>query len=327
MNRQPPRTVFALMGPTASGKSELAMRLADEFNIALVSVDSAMAYRGMDIGTAKPNASTLQKYPHALVNILEPEDDYSVGEFIAQADEAVTDAFKSGKSPLLVGGSMLYFKRFRDGVAKLPGRNSEIRSQLRRRADEGGTGELFRELQRVDPISARRIHPNNYTRIERALEVYQETGTAMSQLLETRSSTTVVDRLQCDYREFSLVNLSRAMLHDRIEKRVHSMLDLGFAEEVRTLMQRPNLSLQAMSMRAVGYRQLWKRLACDADAAIDTSTISAIVAGTRQLARRQLTWLRNWNAGVQHVPVQSSNAYDCVKNVLQNCSVPRANAN
>lgn len=325
MNRQPSRTVLALMGPTASGKSELGMRLADEFNIALISVDSAMAYRGMDIGTAKPDSDTLQKYPHALVDILDPEDDYSVGEFIGRADRAVNDAFESGKTPLLVGGSMLYFKRFRDGVAKLPGRNSEIRSQLRQRADEGGVEELFRELQQVDPSSARRIHPNNYSRIERALEVYEQTGKPMSQLVEQHASTSVVDRLQCDYREFSLLNLTRAILHDRIEKRVYSMLDLGFADEVTTLMQRPNLSLQAMSMRAVGYRQLWQRLACDIEASIDSITINAIVAGTRQLARRQLTWLRNWKTDAQHVALQSADAYDCVKNVLQSCRVPRTN--
>lgn len=315
------------MGPTASGKSELAMRLADEFNIALVSVDSAMAYRGMDIGTAKPDADTLEKYPHALVDILDPEDDYSVGEFITRADEAVANAFESGKVPLLVGGSMLYFKRFREGVAKLPGRDSVTRSLLRRRAQEEGTDVLFQELQQVDPSSASRIHPNNYSRIERALEVFQVTGTPMSQLLATQSSTSVSDRLQCSYMELSLMNVSRARLHDRIEERVHNMLALGFADEVRTLMKRPRLSLQAMSMRAVGYRQLWSRLACDADASIDSATLDAIVAGTRQLARRQLTWLRNWEADVQHVSIQSSDAYGCVKNVLQNCSVPRANSN
>lgn len=327
MKQQPPRLVFALMGPTASGKSELAMRVADQFNVALISVDSAMAYRGMDIGTAKPDANALRKYPHALVDILDPEDDYSVGEFIDRADEAAKDAFKAGKAPLLVGGSMLYFKRFREGVAKLPGRNSGIRSQLRQRADEAGTEELFRELQQVDPSSARRIHPNNYSRIERALEVYLVTGSPMSRLLETQSSTSVIDRLKCNYIELSLLNVSRARLHDRIEERVHEMLALGFVDEVRTLMQRPKLSLQAMSMRAVGYRQLWNRLACDTEAPIDSPTVSAIVAGTRQLARRQLTWLRNWKADVPHVSIQSPDAYGCVKSVLKNWKVPQAIAN
>lgn len=310
------------MGPTACGKSELAMQLADQFNLSLISVDSAMAYRGMDIGTAKPDSETLLKYPHELVDILDPEDDYSVGEFMVQADEAVARALEAGKTPFLVGGTMLYFLRFRDGMAKLPSRNAEIRSSLLLRAEEEGTDVLYRELQEIDPSSAVRIHPNNYSRIERALEVYLVTGTPMSKLLETHSASSVSDRLQCNYMELSISDLPRSLLHQKIEKRVHDMIALGFVDEVRNLMNRPKLSLQAMSMRAVGYRQLWKLLSCNPDTTIDHTTIGEIAAGTRQLARRQLTWLRNWQTKVEHVSIRFTNAFDCVTKVLQDQSVP-----
>lgn len=322
MNRQPPRTVIALMGPTACGKSALAMQLADQFNLSLVSVDSAMAYRGMDIGTAKPNAETLLKYPHELVDILDPEDDYSVGEFIVRADEAVERALEEGKTPFLVGGTMLYFMRFRDGIAKLPGRNSEIRTSLLRRAEEEGTDVLYQELQQIDPSSAERIHPNNYSRIERALEVYLVTGTPMSKLLETHSSTCASERLKCCYLELSISDVPRAQLHQRIQERVHVMIAQGLVDEVKNLMSRPKLSLEAMSMRAVGYRQLWKLLAGNPDASINPTTIEEITASTRQLARRQLTWLRNWQTKVEHVPIRSSDALDCITRVLQDKCVP-----
>lgn len=327
MNQQPSRTVFALMGPTASGKTELAIRLAERFNMALISVDSAMVYRGMDIGTAKPSADMLQKYPHALIDILDPEEDYSVGDFVSQADTAVEEALELGKTPLLVGGTMLYFTRFRDGIARLPGRDHRIRSELRQRAEEKGTGDLYNELKQVDPTTAVRIHPNNYSRIERALEVFRVSGKPMSQNLETQREISVFDRMQCKYIEISLLNVSRAELHNRIEARVRNMLDLGFIDEVKTLMQRPRLSLKAMSMRAVGYRQVWKHLASSSTPSIDSTTLNSIVAGTRQLARRQLTWLRNWQSDVEHVLVRSPDAYDFIADQLKSYGVPQRPTN
>ncbi|MCY3884779.1 MAG: tRNA (adenosine(37)-N6)-dimethylallyltransferase MiaA [Gammaproteobacteria bacterium] len=323
MNQQPPRTVFALMGPTASGKTELVIQLADRFNLAPISVDSAMVYRGMDIGTAKPDANVLHKCPHALINILDPEEDFSVGDFVQQADAAVVEALNLGKTPLLVGGTMLYFKRFRDGIAKLPGRDPEIRSELRQQAEDKGTRHLHSELKQVDPTTAGRIHPNNYSRIERALEVYKLSGRTMSEYLKAQPQASVSHRVRCNYIEISIANLSRPELHNRIESRVHNMLALGFVDEVKTLMQRPRLSLKAMSMRAVGYRQVWKHLTMSSDALIDTPTLDLIVAGTRQLARRQLTWLRNWQSDAQHVSVQTPDAFDVVARLLQNYDVPQ----
>lgn len=323
MKQHPTRTVLALMGPTASGKTELALQLADRFKLALISVDSAMIYRGMDVGTSKPDNLTLQRHPHAMIDILDPEDDYSVREFVTRADEAVIKAFADGQTPLLVGGTMLYFRRFLEGVAKLPSRNSKIRSRLRRRAAEEGVTALYKQLQEIDRPSALRIHPNNYSRIERALEVYLLTGISMSEHIERSPSVSVVDRLQCRYVEFGLLNLSRLQLHERIEKRVHTMLDMGFVDEVKTLMQRPLLTSDAMSMRAVGYRQLWDLLASNFNATVDSSIIDAIVAGTRQLARRQLTWLRNWQSTSPTISLQSPDAFSCMAKVLENYHVSR----
>ena len=269
--------------------------------MSLISVDSAMIYRGMDIGTAKPSIDTLQKYPHALVNILEPEIDYSVGDFVSAADEAVETAFERGQIPLLVGGTMLYLRAFREGIAELPARNPEFRESLRLKAEEHGVSKLHADLQQIDPQMAARIHPNNYPRIERALEVCTVSGVPMSKLLRDRTGVPATERLRCQYCEYSLLHVPREELHRRIAARVSAMLEARFADEVRDLMARPNLSANAMSMRAVGYRQLWRYLESNPEGPVDTSTAESIVAATRQLARRQLTWLRSWrNLSVHH---------------------------
>lgn len=292
--------MIALLGPTASGKTDIAIQLADRFDIALISVDSAMIYRGMDIGTAKPSIATLQEYPHALIDILDPEIDYSAGEFVAAADDAVEAAFKQRKIPLLVGGTMLYLRAFRDGIAQLPRRDAEFRTNLRLRAEKQGINKLHAELQRIDPATAARIHPNNYPRIERALEICEIAGVPMSKLLTERAGARVVERLQCRYQEYSLFHMTREELHNRISARVLSMLDAGFVEEVRRLMARPGLASSAMSMKSVGYRQLWEHLESDTSNSVDSATVESIAAATRQLARRQLTWLRSWRDLPEH---------------------------
>lgn len=292
--------MIALLGPTASGKTDIAIQLADRFDVALISVDSAMIYRGMDIGTAKPSAATLREYPHALIDILDPETDYSAGDFVASADDAVEAAFTQRKIPLLVGGTMLYLRAFRDGIARLPRRDARFRANLRLRAEKLGINKLHAELQRIDPVIAARIHPNNYPRIERALEVCEIAGVPMSKLLTERAGMRVEKRLHCHYQEYSLLHVTREELHNRIAARVLSMMDAGFVEEVRRLMARPRLTSNAMSMKSVGYRQLWEHLKSDPSINVEPATIESIAAATRQLARRQLTWLRSWRDLPEH---------------------------
>ena len=294
MSTNPDRQVVALMGPTASGKTDLAIKLADQFNLSLISVDSAMVYRGMDIGTAKPALSVRQSYPHALIDIVEPENEYSVADFVKHADAAVDNALRQGKLPFLVGGTMMYFKAFREGIATLPGRDAELRRNLRQEVVKYGLDQLHKRLEAIDPVSAGRIHPNNYSRIERALEVHVLSGKPMSQMLREQGSTSVTSRLNCRYTEIALVGKPRVELHQAIEERVHQMLASGFVDEVASLMQRKELTKSAMSMKCVGYRQLWEFLELHPKETVDKETTDSIVAATRQLARRQCTWLRQF---------------------------------
>ena len=289
------RCVLGLLGPTASGKTEIAVELADRFDIALISVDSAMVYRGMNIGTAKPTPSTLQKYPHALVDILEPETSFTVSEFIERADSAVRDSFAANKTPLLVGGTMMYFKAFREGIAPLPPRDPEFRKQLRDRAKSSGIPALHQELQSIDPQASDKIHPHNYPRIERALEIFSQTQVPMTQLLTENAGVPATRRLNCDYVEFAITYHSREELHKRVNDRLKQMFEAGFADEVRRLRQRPDLSALDSSMRTVGYRQLWEHFD-ECSAGIVTEAIKErILVANRGLIRRQMTWLRNWS--------------------------------
>lgn len=277
--------MICLMGPTASGKTALAISLCDRFPIEIVSVDSALVYRGMDIGTAKPDADTLARYPHALVDILDPEAPYSAGMFVRDAKREIDAIHRRGNIPLLVGGTMMYFRALIDGMAELPPADTEIRAALDAEARESGWPALHASLARVDPTAARRINPNDSQRIQRALEVYRISGRTLTDWHDTTPALS-------DGPEFSRIALlpePRRDLHQRIESRLDAMLAQGFIDEVRRLRERPDLSASAPSMRAVGYRQYWRHLdgAYDADDARDRA-----LAATRQLAKRQLTWLR-----------------------------------
>jgi tRNA dimethylallyltransferase len=285
----PPNTVVSLMGPTASGKTALALLLADRLPVDIISVDSAMVYRGMDIGTAKPTASVLQRYPHKLIDLKDPAQSYSVGEFVDDAKACVAAALQAGRLPLLVGGTMLYFKAFKSGLAEIPSASIDVRDALEQRARREGLAALHAQLQRIDPIAAARIHPNNPQRLLRALEVHAVSGRPISQFWAQRQSG-VADVLGCRLVEFSL-EPPRATIHARIECRFIEMLDAGLLDEVRGLMMRGDLSVDLPSMRAVGYRQVWQHL----NGAVDRATmIASALAATRQLAKRQLTWLRSW---------------------------------
>ncbi len=279
------RRAVLLMGPTGSGKSDLGVRLAETLALEIVSVDSALVYRGMDIGTAKPTAAMRLRVAHHLIDIRDPAENYSAGDFTRDAAEAMQDIWRRGRQPLLVGGTMLYFHALSHGIAELPEADLGVRADIDRQAATAGWTALHRELERVDPAAAARIHVNDPQRIQRALEVYRLTGKTITSLQQKRVSVFA----DVDVTEFAVAPLERGDLHTRIEKRFGAMLEAGLLAEVRKLFERRDLSAEHPSMRAVGYRQLWRHLAgqCALDEAIEQA-----IAATRQLAKRQLTWLR-----------------------------------
>jgi len=274
------------MGPTASGKTALAVSLVERFPLEIISVDSALVYRGMDIGTAKPDAATLARAPHHLLDIRDPTETYSAAAFCDDARRLMADIAARGMGPLLVGGTMLYFRALLQGLDDLPRADAALRKELEAEAAARGWPALHAELAVVDPATAARLAPNDSQRIGRALEVFRLSGTPMSALL---------DRVQSElpYRvlQLALIPSDRAVLHQRIAARFDAMLAEGLIDEVDTLRRRYALNADLPSMRAVGYRQAWAYL----DGEIDLKDLREQgIAATRQLAKRQLTWLRSW---------------------------------
>ena len=284
------RVALCLVGPTAAGKTDVALALAERADVALVSVDSAMVYRHMDIGTAKPDRETLARHPHALVDVREPVDAFSAADFLEGADLAVREALARERLPILVGGTMLYFKAFRDGLSALPAADEATRAALSARAREQGWAALHAELREVDPAAAARIRPSDPQRIQRALEVFRLTGRPISDWWSASAGARAESRLGCDL-VWVGVTAPRHVLAERIERRFDAMLERGFVEEVRKLRAMPGLDLGKPAMRAVGYRQIWRHL----DGETDIGAMrEAALAATRQLVRRQMTWLRGW---------------------------------
>ena len=281
----PRRSAVLLMGPTGSGKSDLAIRLAELLPLEIVSVDSAQVFRGMDIGTAKPSLATRERVPHHLIDIREPKEGYSVGEFLLDLQQVAEGIWSRGRQPLLVGGTMMYFHALTAGIAELPEADLSVRASIDAMAETAGWAAVHGELAKVDPEAAARIHSNDPQRIQRALEVHRITGQTITKLQQQRVSVFA----DVNVMEFVLAPLERGELHHKIELRFKAMLDAGFVAEVRRLYERGDLSPEHPSMRAVGYRQLWRYLA--GQSALDEATSQAIAA-TRQLAKRQLTWLR-----------------------------------
>jgi len=286
--------ILFLMGPTASGKTDLALRLRDHLPVELISVDSAQIYRGMDIGTAKPDAETLARHPHRLIDILDPVDPYSVAHFVTDAHREIADIIAVGKIPLLVGGSMLYFRALLDGLAELPPPSPQIRAQIAREAEGNGWPALHAQLALVDPDSAARFHPNHSRRIQRALEVYRATGKSLTSVhqeqLRLGRGTAALGET-CRVVACALSGGARGDLHSRIAQRFGLMLERGLVEEVAKLRARGDLLPTATAMRAAGYRQIWSFL--DGDCDYQDAVQKGVIA-TRQLAKRQLTWLRSW---------------------------------
>lgn len=279
------RTVFLLMGPTASGKTEIAVRLCQQYPLDIVSVDSALVYRGMDIGTAKPDAATLAKAPHRLIDIREPEQVYSAGDFVVDAQREIDAIHTSGRIPILVGGTMLYFRALTEGLADLPRADEAVRKSLDAEAKVSGWPVLHARLAAIDPVAADRINENDSQRIQRALEVFLVSG----ETITAWHQKAMPSNRQYAFRKIALVDDDRQQLHARIGKRFEAMLARGFVDEVRGLMARPGLSADSPAMRAVGYRQVWGHLEGEYDM---TMTTHKATAATRQLAKRQMTWLR-----------------------------------
>ncbi len=284
-----PLAIF-LMGPTASGKTGLAIQLSKQFPCEIISVDSALIYRGMDIGTAKPTPQELVETPHRLIDIKDPAESYSAADFRLDALQAMQEISDNGKIPLLVGGTMLYYKALLEGLSPLPQANPEIRSQIEEKAQKFGWQALHQELAKVDPQSASRIHPNDPQRINRALEVYYLTGKSLTELTEQKGEPLPYQLLQ-----FAIAPQDRSILHQRIELRFQQMLEQGFIQEVEKLYQRKDLHLDLPSIRCVGYRQAWEFLQGKYD--YDEMIYRSICA-TRQLAKRQITWLRGWKSPI-----------------------------
>jgi len=274
------------MGPTASGKTALAMALYDALPCDIISVDSALIYRDMDIGTAKPTPEELVKYPHRLINLRDAAQSYSAADFCHDALVEIEKIRANNRIPLLVGGTMMYFKSLIEGISPLPAANSDIRHQIEAEAEQNGWQAMHKKLQKVDSASAKRIHPNDPQRITRALEVFQLTGNTLTQLTEIKGA-----KLEGNVLQFAITPHERSTLHSRIELRYQNMIDQGFEREVIKLKARGDLHENLPSIRCVGYRQMWQYLNGELD---HNEMIFRGVCATRQLAKRQLTWLRSW---------------------------------
>ncbi len=279
------------MGPTASGKTDLAVELCRHFPLDIISVDSALVYRGMDIGTAKPDSGTLQKAPHRLIDIRDPAQSYSAADFRADALAEMQAITASGTIPLLVGGTMLYFRALEHGLAELPGADPGVRLKLEQQAAEIGWPAMHAILQQQDPPAAARIHPNDPQRIQRALEVISVSGRPLSELQAQATRKALAYRIH----KAIVAPAERSVLHHRIARRFELMMENGFLEEMKGLHDRSDLHADLPSMRAVGYRQAWDYL--DGGCTLEVMGERA-VAATRQLAKRQLTWLRRETAAV-----------------------------
>jgi len=291
----PAPKVLLLMGATATGKTDLALEISQRFDVEIISVDSALIYQGMNIGTAKPEPQILESVPHHLVDIIDPAEPYSVWDFVQQSRRLVDEISARGRIPLLVGGTMMYCHAFERGLNRLPEANQALRQRLDQEAQQTGWQAMHDKLAEVDPLTASRIRPTDAQRIQRALEVYQLAGVPLSQLHQ-QESTAYPGQIE----KIILAANDRAELHQRIEARFLGMLEQGFVEEVAGLKARADLNLSLPSMRCVGYRQLWQFLEGELSR---QEMIDKAIAATRQLAKRQITWLRKQ---------PRENAFDCL---------------
>ncbi|MDT8404893.1 tRNA (adenosine(37)-N6)-dimethylallyltransferase MiaA [Sulfuriflexus sp.] len=307
-----PPAIF-VMGPTASGKTALAVELVRRLPVEIIGVDSGQIYRSMDIGTAKPDAETLRVAPHRLIDIREPEQSYSAAEFRTDALREMHEITASGRIPLLVGGTMLYFRALEHGLSPLPVADAGVRAQLETQAAEQGWAALHARLARVDPVAAARIHQNDPQRIQRALEVYELTGTSMTDLIAAQAREPLPYRV-C---KLAVAPNDREVLRERIARRFHQMIEQGFMEEVEALYARGDLDLDMPAIRAVGYRQIWHYLQGKYSRA---EAIERGIIASRQLAKRQMTWLRS-DTDVHWFDGTEDKLLDSVLKCLQDCPI------
>jgi tRNA dimethylallyltransferase len=286
----PADTVLFLMGPTASGKTDLAIKISKKINSRLISVDSALIYQGMDIGTAKPDTETLKAHPHYLIDICKPSDTYSAQDFVNDATHQIELAFSQNKLPILVGGTSFYFNALEHGLSDLPESTPESREKYNQLVKEKGLDALYQSLQKIDPIAAQRIHANDSQRITRALEVFNISGKTLSELQGKKQGG-----LNCIIKKIILMP-DRSELHQRIETRFHLMMEQGFMDEVRVLRTNTALHQDLPSIRCVGYRQAWQFLNNEID---EAEMIERSIIATRQLCKRQSTWLRSQTQGLK----------------------------
>jgi len=311
------------MGPTASGKTDLAIALRQYLPVDIISVDSALVYRGMDIGSAKPNAAEQAAAPHRLLDIRDPAQPYSAADFCADAEREIAAIHTAGKIPLLVGGTMLYFKALLEGLAQMPEANADVRAHIEAEAAEHGWPYIHQLLAEVDPQTAAEIHPNHSQRLSRALEVYRVSGVTMAQLRAQQTQNQpqpFADRFNVC--QLAIAPRDRAILHERIAQRFHNMLATGFIDEVKLLHSRHDLHDALPAIRAVGYRQAWDYLngALSYEEMIERGIIA-----TRQLAKRQFTWLRGWstsaNSDLQWVYTENEQGISLTKEEIVLCAL------
>ncbi|AJI47379.1 tRNA (adenosine(37)-N6)-dimethylallyltransferase MiaA [Francisella philomiragia] len=294
------KLIYGLAGPTASGKTSLSISIANKINAEIISVDSSLVYKGMNIGTAKPTLDEQGDIKHHLIDIIEPTESFSVADFITNVNKLKKEIWSRGKEVLLVGGTMLYFKGLIEGLSSLPESQLEIRQTLELERKAKGLQYLHQQLNKMDQESAQKINPNDQQRIFRALEVIMITGKKYSELVKTSK----VGGLEEQLKLCALVPNDRSILHNNIELRFKQMLDQGFLDEVQSLRKNPKLTKETTAIRSVGYRQAWEYL--DGDISYEEFVKKGIVA-TRQLAKRQLTWIRNWQDEINLVEVENQN--------------------
>tara|TARA_B100001063_G_scaffold217104_1_gene219300 strand:+ start:2368 stop:3285 length:918 start_codon:yes stop_codon:yes gene_type:complete len=297
-------TIICLIGPTAIGKTDLALKIASMFPIDIINVDSAQIYRGMDIGTAKPSKEILNKHPHFLIDVCNPEDTYSVGDFLFDASHQIKKSLNKNRIPLLVGGTMLYFHALINGIADLPKSDKKIRTDIEKEAEEIGWKKMHLKLKNIDPTAAEKINCNDKQRIQRALEVHELTGKKISEL-----QTKKKNKREFEFQVFVKNHITREDLYKKINQRFIKMINNGFVDEVSELMKRKKLTARHPSMRSVGYRQIWQYL--DNDISLEKATDLAQIA-TRQLAKRQYTWLNNME-NITKIDPQNNNILSQIK--------------
>lgn len=302
-----PRVIF-IMGPTATGKTDLAVHLHENIDSEIISVDSAMVYKGMDIGTAKPDKELLEKAPHRLIDICDPLESYSAAQFREDANTVIEEILARDKTPVLVGGTGLYFRALEHGLAELPEANHQIRAKIEAEAEVDGWQSLHSRLKEIDPEAANRISENDSQRIQRALEVFEITGKTLSSLISAEHK----EPFAYPIKKIILSPEDRSVLHDRVKRRFLDMLKTGFVDEVEALFRRGDLSLELPSMRLVGYRQVWRYL--NGECSYEEMQDLAIIA-TRQLAKRQITWCRSEDNAEWHDPYKTGVFSEILKNL------------